>query len=53
MTTQDDDDPVPGGFLFFIVMERLGGRNLVNFDSLPMSERNLVRLAFAKAIRWA
>ncbi|KAK2802116.1 hypothetical protein FQN50_007480 [Emmonsiellopsis sp. PD_5] len=48
---QGKDDPVPGGFIFFIVMERLPGRNLVNFDTLPMSERDQVRLAFAKAIR--
>ncbi|EEQ30712.1 hypothetical protein McanMca71_000602 [Microsporum canis] len=45
------EDPLPGGFMTFIVMERLPGRNLVNFDLLPMSERDQVRLAFAKAIR--
>ncbi|KAK2758709.1 hypothetical protein FQN54_003399 [Arachnomyces sp. PD_36] len=43
--------PVPGGFWVFIVMERLPGRNLVNFADLPMSERDQVRLAFAKSIR--
>ncbi|KAK2812811.1 hypothetical protein FQN50_001140 [Emmonsiellopsis sp. PD_5] len=48
---QKKDEPLPGGFLFFLVMERLPGRNLVNFADLPMSERDQVRLAFAKAIR--
>lgn len=48
---QSENDPVPGGFIFFIVMERLPGRNLVNFASLPMSERDQVRLAFAKSIQ--
>ncbi|EFR00134.1 hypothetical protein MGYG_03140 [Nannizzia gypsea CBS 118893] len=45
------NDPLPGGFLTFIIMERLPGRNLVNFHELPMSERDQVRLAFAKTIR--
>ncbi|OJD24128.1 hypothetical protein ACJ73_04509 [Blastomyces percursus] len=48
---QAENYPVPGGFMFFIVMERLPGRNLVNFADLPMPERDQVRLAFAKAIR--
>ncbi|PGH18350.1 hypothetical protein AJ80_04528 [Polytolypa hystricis UAMH7299] len=47
----DINDPVPSGFIFFIVMERLPRRNLVNFADLPMSERDQVRLAFVKAIR--
>ncbi|GBF60265.1 hypothetical protein TMEN_2682 [Trichophyton mentagrophytes] len=45
------NDPLPGGFMVFIVMERLPGRNLQNFNELPMSERDQVRLAFAKTIR--
>ncbi|EAS35337.2 uncharacterized protein CIMG_00691 [Coccidioides immitis RS] len=49
--TQKKGDPLPGGFLFILVMERLPGRNLVNFADLPMSERDQVRLAFAKSIR--
>ncbi|PGG99163.1 hypothetical protein GX51_06422 [Blastomyces parvus] len=44
---QKEKDPLPGGFLFFLVMERLPGRNLLNFGDLPMSERDQVRLAFA------
>lgn len=56
-TTQTDDYPgpghypVPGGFLAIMIMEKLPGHNLSNFAELPMSERNQVRLAFAKAIR--
>ncbi|EER24215.1 hypothetical protein CPC735_055850 [Coccidioides posadasii C735 delta SOWgp] len=50
--TQKKGDPLPGGFLFILVMERLSGRNLVNFADLPMSERDQVRLAFAKSIRY-
>ncbi|KAK2736426.1 hypothetical protein FQN57_000759 [Myotisia sp. PD_48] len=46
-----EDDPLPGGFLIFLIMERLPGHNLNNFFDLPMSERNQVRLAFAKTIR--
>ncbi|OAL64584.1 hypothetical protein A7C99_4018 [Trichophyton rubrum] len=30
------NDPLPGGFMVFIVMERLPGRNLQNFNELPM-----------------
>ncbi|EZG07122.1 hypothetical protein H106_03454 [Trichophyton rubrum CBS 735.88] len=45
------NDPLPGGFMVFIVMERLPGRNLQNFNELPMFERDQVRLAFAKTIR--
>ncbi|EGE80617.1 hypothetical protein BDDG_03558 [Blastomyces dermatitidis ATCC 18188] len=32
---QKEKDPVPGGFLFFLVMERLPGRNLANFADCP------------------
>ncbi|KAK2754214.1 hypothetical protein FQN54_007093 [Arachnomyces sp. PD_36] len=51
LVRQNERHPLPGGFLFFLIMERVPGRNLVNFADLPMSERNQVRLAFAKAIR--
>ncbi|KAK2861235.1 hypothetical protein FQN49_004409 [Arthroderma sp. PD_2] len=42
-----EDDPLPGGFMTFIVMERLPGRNLVNFADLPMSERDQVSEFYA------
>ncbi|KAK2810537.1 hypothetical protein FQN50_002794 [Emmonsiellopsis sp. PD_5] len=48
---QKEGDPLPGGFISLLVMERLPGRNLVNFADLPMSERNQIRLAFARSIR--
>ncbi|PGH03321.1 hypothetical protein AJ79_07399 [Helicocarpus griseus UAMH5409] len=50
LLTQKEGDRLPGGFFSFLVMERLPGRNLVNFADLPMSERDQVRLAFAKSI---
>ncbi|PGH19357.1 hypothetical protein AJ80_03997 [Polytolypa hystricis UAMH7299] len=51
LLTQKEGDPLPGGFFFFLVMERLPGCNLVNFGDLPMSERDQVRWACAKSIR--
>lgn len=46
---QDETDPVPGGFRLYILMEKIPGRNLVNFGELEMAERDQVRIAFAKA----
>ncbi|EER39377.1 conserved hypothetical protein [Histoplasma capsulatum H143] len=51
LVTQQEGDRLPGGFLSILIMERLPGRNLVNFVDLPMSQRDQVRLAFAKTIR--
>ncbi|KAK2803492.1 hypothetical protein FQN50_006927 [Emmonsiellopsis sp. PD_5] len=48
---QNDHCPVPNGFIHYLIMEKVPGRNLVNFGDLPMPERNQVRLAFAKSIR--
>ncbi|EEP82855.1 predicted protein [Uncinocarpus reesii 1704] len=48
---QHEQDPVPGGFAAICVLEKLPGHDLSNFGDLPMSERDQVRLAFAKSIR--
>ncbi|KAI1992530.1 hypothetical protein LOZ53_002462 [Ophidiomyces ophidiicola] len=50
-SVQDENDPVPGGFCAFFIMEKLPGHNLNNFGALPMAERNQIRLSFAKSIR--
>jgi hypothetical protein len=47
---QGEKDSVPGGFRLFILMEKVPGRNLVNFGEFEMAERDQVRIAFAKAI---
>ncbi|PGH19045.1 hypothetical protein AJ79_00079 [Helicocarpus griseus UAMH5409] len=50
LVSQGPDDYVPGGFILYLLIEKLAGRNLVDFAQLPMFERDQVRLAFAKAI---
>ncbi|KAK2755100.1 hypothetical protein FQN54_006629 [Arachnomyces sp. PD_36] len=47
---QSESDCVPNGFLLYILMEKVPGRNLVNFGELEMFERDQIRIAFAKAI---
>lgn len=47
---QGETDYVPGGFKLYTLMEKVPGRNLVNFGELEMTERDQVRIAFAKAI---
>ncbi|KAK2811178.1 hypothetical protein FQN50_002275 [Emmonsiellopsis sp. PD_5] len=47
---QSKYDPVPDGFRLYILMEKVPGRNLLNFGKLPLAERDQVRIAFAKAI---
>lgn len=48
--SQGETDSVPGGFRLYILMEKIPGRNLVNFGELEMTERDQVRIAFARAI---
>lgn len=45
--------PVPGGYIVFILMEKVPGKNLENFDTFPLEKRDRVRIAFVKAIRCA
>ncbi|EEP82180.1 predicted protein [Uncinocarpus reesii 1704] len=49
---QGENHYVPGGFFGITIMERLPGQNLIQFDKLPLAERDQVRLAFAKAFRY-
>lgn len=50
LEAQIKTDHVPGGFKFYLLMEKVPGRNLVNFGELEISERDQVRIAFAMAI---
>jgi hypothetical protein len=47
---QSETDYVPNGFKLYILMEKVPGRNLVNFGELEMIERDQIRIAFSKAI---
>lgn len=40
----------PGGYILFIVMEKVQGQNLQNFGDLLMEERDSVRIAFIRAL---
>ncbi|PLB55656.1 hypothetical protein P170DRAFT_47026 [Aspergillus steynii IBT 23096] len=44
------DDTVPGGYIAYIVMERVPGKDLRDFDQLDHHEKNRVRLAFVEAL---
>ncbi|EQL29122.1 hypothetical protein BDFG_08192 [Blastomyces dermatitidis ATCC 26199] len=46
---QSDEDIFPGGFILYIVMEKVPGFNLRNFETFSLDERDQVRIAFAKA----
>lgn len=48
---QGENDPVPGGYIVFILMEKVP-ENLENFDTFPLEKRDRVRIAFGKAIRY-
>lgn len=51
LASQSQDEYVPGGFIIYLLIEKVPGRNLINFADLSLSERDEVRLAFARAIR--
>lgn len=53
LEAQRENEHVPGGYIVFILMERLPGRNLTNFDTFPLEKRDEVRIAFGKAIRYS
>ena len=48
---QSEDDYVPNGFRMFILMEKIPGRNLMNWSELPIEERDQVRIAIGPTIR--
>lgn len=49
---QTDRDYVPGGYVQYLLMEKLPGTNLLDWREFDLQTRNRVRLAFAKAIRY-
>lgn len=49
---RSESDHIPNGFRVFILMEKISGRNLMNFGELPIEERDQVRIAFGLAIRY-
>lgn len=49
---QTDRDYVPGGYVSYLLMEKLPGTNLLDWHEFDLQKRNRVRLAFAKAIRY-
>ncbi|KAJ9294033.1 hypothetical protein DTO271G3_7161 [Paecilomyces variotii] len=51
ITRQTKDQYVPGGYIAFILMEKLPGRNLNNFHTFTLEKRDEVRIAAARAIR--
>lgn len=48
---QAEDNYVPNGFILYMLLEKIPGRNLMNFLELPIEERDEVRISFALAIR--
>lgn len=48
---QTEDEFIPGGYMSVVLMEKVPGHNLMNFDEFPLEKRNRVRIAFAKAMR--
>lgn len=48
---QTEDEFIPGGYISVVLMEKVPGHNLMNFDEFPLEKRNRVRIAFAKAMR--
>ncbi|PYI09135.1 hypothetical protein BO78DRAFT_337813 [Aspergillus sclerotiicarbonarius CBS 121057] len=47
---QGDDGHLPGGYIVFILMERVPGRDLGCFPELTLEERDQARIAFIKAL---
>ncbi|KAF3480057.1 uncharacterized protein GIQ15_05404 [Arthroderma uncinatum] len=44
--------PVPGGYIMFIVMEKVPGVPLTHFWEYDMAKRNKIRAAFRKSLDW-
>ncbi|THC90094.1 hypothetical protein EYZ11_010442 [Aspergillus tanneri] len=47
---QGDTGSLPNGYIVFILMEKVPGQNLGNFHNFSLEERNLLRIAFIKAV---
>ncbi|RAK90871.1 hypothetical protein BO79DRAFT_215866 [Aspergillus costaricaensis CBS 115574] len=47
---QDSSGELPGGYIAYIVMQKVPGENLHGFDTLPREEQNRIRIAFIEAL---
>lgn len=47
---QPEPAKIQNGYLMILIMEKVPGRNLNNFDTFSLEERDRVRIAFAKSI---
>ncbi|GAQ46499.1 unnamed protein product [Aspergillus niger] len=47
---QDSSDELPGGHIAYIMMQKVPGKNLHGFDTLPREEQNRIRIAFIEAL---
>ena len=54
ISTQDADDLVPGGYIIFLVWEKVQGESLDSkyFWSLPYTKRKVIRDNFKKAYKF-
>ncbi|PLB53456.1 hypothetical protein P170DRAFT_490616 [Aspergillus steynii IBT 23096] len=48
--TQDSSDHLPGGYIAYIVMQKVPGENLHGFDTLTKAEQNRIRVAFIDSL---
>ncbi|GAE00269.1 hypothetical protein MGYG_03140 [Paecilomyces variotii No. 5] len=48
---QASNEHVPGGYIAFILMEKLPGRNLENFHTFSLKKQDEVRISFLRSIR--
>ncbi|KAI5304062.1 hypothetical protein KEM56_006890 [Ascosphaera pollenicola] len=46
---QENGDHLAGGYLWYVITERVPGLNMFGFSTMPMSERNDVRIALCRA----
>lgn len=46
---QPESAKVKNGYIMVVIMEKVPGHNLDNFDSLSLEERDRIRIAFAKS----
>lgn len=49
---QTESDMVEGAHALYVLMEKVPGRNLLNFGELSMAERNEARIGFSVALRY-
>lgn len=49
---QPKDGYVPGGYIVYVIMEKVPGHDLWDFGKYPLEKRDQIRIAFGKAIRY-